>query len=183
MLEPITNKRQMYKALSSGKFGNTIQQYSPAEWWESNAGCEYAKWGVRTKTVGGPCRLHCPSHEVMPTVKSFSPHECNVSVMLDCVGQVTWLGDIYRSEQGLVCSGHESPPRTHNWRDMMKHPNLWMGLRASMLLKKHLNANSYDDLMLLIELYPDHVYELSALDVCYGMVPLRNSIIWEVRAY
>ena len=43
--------------------------------------------------------------------------------------------------------------------------------------------SSYDDLMTLLEVYPDAVIEFTAYDREIGNVPGRNTIIWEVRNY
>jgi hypothetical protein len=57
------------------------------------------------------------------------------------------------------------------------------GIRSIVLLKRAVNANSWDDFQVLIEQYPDHVIAFSCYDCCLGTVPLRNTIIWECRAY
>lgn len=180
----ITDKRQMYADLAAGRLGNCIPQFFGVEEWSASlATGPYTHWGVRTLTPGGPCRLNCPTHEVRQTVRAFRPHRPNISVMISCVGQVQWLGDVWESPTGLVCEGHEAPPRVHDWRQMMRTRNRWEGLAARMLLRRHLNPNSLSDLDDLLGLYPGHVVELSALDVCFGVWPDRNAVVWEVRAY
>lgn len=57
------------------------------------------------------------------------------------------------------------------------------GLRAKMLLQRHLWPNSYDDLMELLDDHPDGAVEFSAFDKAVGCIPYRNAVIWEVRAY
>lgn len=182
----VANKSQMYELLTAGRFGNTIPQYGSVEEWVASGDPQrYPFWGVRTKTPGGPCRLNCPVAEVEATVKSFRPHPPNISVMISSVGRVTWLGDVWDSPTGLICSGVEYPKRVHDWRQLMNKgvPSRWEGLAARRLLQRHLNPNSYDDLVGILEGFPSHVVELSAMDVCFGVIPHRNAIIWEVRAY
>lgn len=184
MKPPITHKQHMYELLKRGGLGNTIPQYGSLEEWEaSGEHLIYPYWGVRTKTPGGPCRLNCPSEEVAETIERFRPHPPNISVMISSVGRVTWLGEVWDSPSGLICSGVEYPPRVHDWRVEMRHPMLWEGVDARSLLRHHLNANSHDDLMELLELYPDHVHEFSVMDRCYGTWPHRNAIMWEIRSY
>lgn len=55
------------------------------------------------------------------------------------------------------------------------------GLTAVMLLKQHLNASSYDWLIELLELYPDHIIEISAYSQEWGTIPGYNCVFWEVR--
>jgi hypothetical protein len=65
----------------------------------------------------------------------------------------------------------------------MLAPRLWEGSAARGLLRAVLNPNSYDDLMEMIGVYPNHVVEMSVLDCCFGTVPGRNAVVWEVRRY
>jgi hypothetical protein len=180
-MSPITSKRQMYAALAAGGFGNTIPAYHSVADWHAAGGPRLPFWGVRTMTPGGPCRLNCPAAEVEATFAEYLPHRPNVSVMISSVGQVTWLGDVWDSPTGVVCSGVEAPTRVHDWRALMKSPRQWAGVSARALLRRHLNASSLADLWAVFDRWPSHVVELSAMDRCFGTVPGRNGIVWEVR--
>lgn len=57
------------------------------------------------------------------------------------------------------------------------------GIIAVSLLRHFMDTASYEWLQLLLERYPDHVVEFSTYDVCWGTVPNRNSVFWEVRKY
>lgn len=57
------------------------------------------------------------------------------------------------------------------------------GLKCKLYLKEILNPNSYNDLMFLINEYPDHIIELSVYNIDLGFLPNQNMIIWEVRRY
>lgn len=177
----ITSKREMYRLLTQGNFGNTIRQYATVSEWENDGGPALPWWGVRTKTPGGPCRLNCPAEEVTATALSFAPHEINISVMISSVGNVTFLGELYDAPGGAILTGREWPPQVHDWRTEMRSPSTWVGAAVPLLLRRHLNPSSHEDLAALREAYPGHVYEFSCLSVCYGTVPGRNAIIWEVR--
>lgn len=181
----ITSKTRMYSLLAAGAFGNTIPQYFSVEQWSDAGGRARPFWGVRTLTPGGPCRLNCPVAEVEDTALQFAAagHRVNISIMISSVGQVTWLGDVWDSPEGLVCYGHEYPERVHNWRELMRHPREWKGIAARHLLARHLNPSSRSDLEAALERWPGHVVELSALDRCFGTIPGRNGIVWEIRSY
>lgn len=187
----VTNKSQMYRMLSAGAFGNTIRQYFDLDVWQSGEEADrIATWGVRTLTPGGPCRLNCPNHEVPKTALEFmgAGHRVNISMMVDRVATVTaWL-EVWDSSTGLVVEGIEYPDTEDGWtwRNSMPMPSRrqhWTGTAARLVLAKHLNANSRDDLGALLSRCPDHIVELSALDRCLGTVPHRNAVVWEVRAY
>lgn len=178
---PITSKRVMYEMLGRGDFGNTLVQYAGVAEWVADGGPSLPWWGVRTKTPGGPCRLNCPAQEVAATAASFAPHQINISVMISSVGQVTFLGELYDAPGGAVLTGREWPPQVHDWRPEMRTPTTWTGAAVPLMLRRHLNPSSHEDLAALREAYPGHVYEFSCMDVCYGTVPGRNTIMWEVR--
>lgn len=187
---PITDKRQMYRLLQAGAFGNTVPQYFSVAEWEAGDAREYPFWGVRSaRTSMHPaCRLYCPTAAVAAYAARHFADGVNISMMVDAVAGVTaWL-EVWDSPVGLVVEGIEHP-RTWdgwNWRNSMKDPartRRWEGVAARAVLARHLDPNSRDDLAVLLDRYPGHVVELSNLDRCLGTVPHRSAIVWEVRAY
>lgn len=56
------------------------------------------------------------------------------------------------------------------------------GIAALEILRWACCPNSFDDVMALLEQYPDAVIELTAFDWWIGVLPARNTIIWEVRS-
>lgn len=186
MICPITSKAGMYHLLAAGRLGNTIPQFFDLADWRASADYRrFETWGVRTLSPGGPCRLYCPRAEVESTAEAFGC-PVNVSCMIDAVLNVTaWL-EVWDSPTGLIVEGIEHPLRGLSWRQAMPDParrRTWTGIAARMILRRHLNPNSLADLESLIELYPDHVVELSACEGCFGTVPGRNAVVWECRQY
>lgn len=63
------------------------------------------------------------------------------------------------------------------------------GAPALLLLREHVDAQSYDDFHYLLDLCRDDsavqfpVIEFSVFSTCVGDVPGRNTLIWEVRKY
>ena len=183
----VHDKATMYQLLAVGAFGNTIPQFfSVDEWKKSPDSSKYDSWGVRTQTPGGPCRLRCPTEEVAVTAASFAPHGLNISCMVDDVAQVTLWADVWDSPTGWVVYGVEHPDTAGGWtwrNSMPTKGRHWEGLAAKMLLRRHLNANSYEDVGEVFDRYPGHILELSALDKCFGVMPHRNAVVWEARLY
>jgi len=190
MKDPVLTKADMYARLSRGDFGNTNAQWTGnyAMWMMERASPQWAHqklWGVRhTRVSGFPgTQLNVPSDQVQHVIREggFGP-DYNISPMVPT--GIRWEGDICRSHDGpgLVMSGNFRPANG-SWRTHMKTPRLIQGTAAYWALKAVLNENSYDDLMILLDEYPDHVVELSALDVCFGTVPGRNAVVWECRFY
>lgn len=191
MREPITSKGQMYKALAAGLLGNTTPQWFDVyEWWSDNERLKYGWWGVRTMTPGGPCLLSATSEGAFDAARLFKRygHKVNISPMIDKFCTVTaWL-ELWDSPTGLVVEGVEYPDTVGGWTWRNSMPDQtrrkrWEGVQARMVLRRHLNENSLDDVAELMEQYQDHVLELSAVDRCIGIVPHRNHIVWELRSY
>lgn len=193
-MDAVRTKVDMYRRLQAGEFGNTTPMWTDAiEWWADNSTMGYGRladnaplvWGVRTMTPGGPCRLNCPWDEVSKTFDEFEAagHRAQISAMVDTFATVTLWADIWDSPAGLVVYGIEYPDtKAYTWRSgMPARGRHWHGTAAKLLLDRHLNANSRDDLRILLEALPGHVVEMSALDRCYGTVSHRNGIVWEVR--
>lgn len=188
---PVTSKREMYARLAAGEFGNTIPQFfSVADWLAAPDSRRFSLWGVRSaRTSMHPaCRLNCPAAEVPGYAAQHFPDGPNISMMVDAVAGVgAWL-EVWDSPSGLVVEGVEHPDTAGGWtwRNSMREPTRrrhWSGVAARLVLARHLNENSRADLAGLLDRFPDHVVELSALDRCIGSVPHRNGIVWEVRAY
>lgn len=188
--EPVLTKAEWYRRAATGEFGNGLPRFHDlAEWWEHPLG--YAKcelWGVQHTTIPGypGTRLNVPRDDVVFQIRDTfdGPRVFNycISPMVHQFGTVLWEGDIMRGVDGLSCHGHARPEKG-TWRKHMAKPDVWKGSAATAFLRHVLNGNSYDDLELLLDGYPDHVIELSALSRCYGTCPGRNSVIWEVRRY
>lgn len=175
----------MYRLLSQGFFGNTINQFFSIREWKGSPDYHQSEfWGVRSLIAGGPCRLFCPREEVEITVQQFQEQKVNISAMIDTQVDVTLWADVYDSPTGLLVYGIEYPPKGGSWRKLMPvQGKQHTGIEATLLLRKHLNAYSLDDLYTLRDIFPGHVYELSACSRNIGRIPNRNAVMWEVRAY
>jgi hypothetical protein len=183
--EPVLDKKSMYRRMVAGEFGNTLPRFfTVRDWLES--GVQYTLWGVQHTSIAGfpGTRLDVHYEDVEDVIRDggFNGNYC-IAPMVHQVGNVQWEGDVYdHPEHGVICSGNVSPANG-SWRTHMKAPRLWEGCAATTLLRAVLNENSFDDLMELVAAFPNHVVELSALDACFGTLPNRNAVIWEVRRY
>lgn len=50
-------------------------------------------------------------------------------------------------------------------------------------LRRVCTPDSFNDIVDLLEVYPSHIIELAVYTRCLGILPHRNTIIWEVRSY
>lgn len=192
MKPPVLSKADMYRRIVAGEFGNTLPRFFSIEDWEgpgrTGMWMQYELWGVQHTTIPGfpGTRLDVARRDVRRHVREeFGGGDYCISPMAHQVGNVLWEGDVARDldgAPGLLCCGNVNPANG-SWRTHMKKPREWRGSAAVLLLRSVLDPNSYDDLMVLLDEYPGHVVELSALDAYFGTVPHRNAVVWEVRRY
>ena len=181
----------MYRRLIAGEFGNTIPQFTHwRPWIHSEEFQRYDWWGVRSMIPGGPCWLNVHYYDVMDHVAELTRKGIgyNISIMIDRIATVRlWAEIAYDASGSLIVYGVENPatlPAGSSWRSVMPYGGRhWEGSAARMILRRHLNASSLDDLDVLLAKYPDHVVELSACEECIGTIPHRNAVVWEVRKY
>lgn len=188
---PVLSKTDMYSRIVSGEFGNTLPRWFDWRAWVADPrgwlDTAHPLWGVQsTRFAADPrARLNVPRSEVYDYLAS-SGLLCDgycISPMVTQYGRARWEGDVYdHPTEGLICSGNAAP-EPGSWRTHMKSPRLWQRSAAYALLREVLTPSSFDDLMILRDLYPEHVYEFTALDVQFGTVPGRNAVVWEVRRY
>ena len=182
MREPIRSKDVMYRTLVAGGFGNTCPVYfSVGEWLRAENG-GVPLWGVRSHTSGDPrARLDVPTAVVADYCRSvFGDHGFNITPMVDHM--LAFRGEVYDAgSRGLVLFG-VAGRRELKWRPAFRqYGREYTGSAAAVVLRTVMNGNSYDDLQILLEQYPGHVVEFTALEREFGTVPGRNSVVWEVR--
>jgi len=68
-------------------------------------------------------------------------------------------------------------------RDCLKNGISVTGLQAKIIIQHYMFPNSFNDIIELIELYPNHVIEFSTYNHAIGDCHNRNTVIWEVRKY
>lgn len=186
--EPVLTKADWYARVLTGEFGNSLPKFfSWGEWIADPLGFESCTlWGVQHTSIPGfpGTRLNVNKEDVGKVICANFPGKIDycISPMIHQFGQVLWEGDVMRGVGGVSCHGHANP-QPGSWRKHMVKPDVWEGSAAIALLRSVLNGNSYDDLAILLDSYPDHTVELSALGRCYGTVPGRNAVIWECRLY
>lgn len=179
MKEPITNKSQMYQKLLSGAFGNVCKSWSNVQDFLAAgphpAGSVFA---VRTLIRNGTFFSPQPADKVVETCSRLM---CGYNIVIN-------LPDHKLVIQGEVCRNPDlrlyySTVTKSMRAALLEDGKSVRGLTAKMILEHYLDASSYEDLMVLLEQYPDHVVEFSVHRVPVGVDRRRRCIFWEVRRY
>ena len=176
----IRTKMQFQALQTAGVLGNCLPTFFTVDNWLESRPAPGALWGVQhTKIAGFPhTRLNTPTEEVADQVRFFGP-DYKIAPMVPA-GSIIWEGDI-RYDPALTCFGHYKP-EPGSWRKHMRTPDVFQGVAAEGVLAL-MSPSSREDLRDLFDLYPDHVIETSVMNRNFGMLPNRNSVIWEVRLY
>lgn len=97
--------------------------------------------------------------------------------------QSTLIGEICRTFRGL--EGHMGISNGLSMRAAMKQGLLIPRTGSTILamFEKYMDASSQDDIQSLLELYPDATIEFACFSCDVGIIPNRNTLVWEVRNY
>lgn len=182
MPAPICTKRRFYALWHEGRLGNRPHAWNAlvqvfADGWRKPV-------GIRTLgRTGGKVMYRCPIERLAEVVASWPGTPTFTEPMPDT--QRTIQGEVTRNEGGLELTYQLGADENGlpMMREAMKHPLRATGLVALEILRHFLWPSSFDDLMELLDLYPDHVIEFGAHDVAVGVLPCRNTVVWEVRHY
>ena len=139
----------------------------------------------RGRAGGGRAVTHIPADAVTAKIREWAEEGIDPELitfhesMPDESLQIQ--GEVARDVGGLNLS--YSVERRQAMREAMEHPSLASGLSARLILEYFLDANSREDIDMLLDLYPDAVIEFGTYERDVGLLPRRNTVIWEVRNY
>jgi hypothetical protein len=189
MPPPVLNKDDMWRRWQAGEFGN-----KPRVWLslaELSASGYTGPVVVRYKAASAKwVAYHVPAAEVPDKVAEFVADGADPRLFAfnESVPDplITLQGEYLRNPPSIPGQmpgqlHYSLVPGTHrgSLRDHGRHAG---GLEAQGILRRWLDAPSYEWLMELSELYPDHVVEFSTFSRSLG--DLRwNTVFWEVRLY
>jgi len=180
---PIRTKRQFVREYQKGTFGNRAPTWNTLA--EFQASGYRGLVHIRNRVAGGPTWYDIPAQEVAQTwtdlvrkgikadslyLSGMAPHH-----------KGTIQGEIRRDELWLTltyCSA-KLPMR----ESMANGASTAHGLAATMMLRHYMDPASFDWVMDLLDMYPDHVIEFSCFSIPWGTIPNRNTVVWEVRQY
>lgn len=183
-MEPVQTKAEYYRRYIAGEFGNRLKVWRT--WDQYQASGYTGLLGIRNTTANSPfCRYDIPHCEVPSVVAEFVAKGCNPGTMTfnEAAPDKALLlqGEVMESESGMYL--FYSVVQAQMRIALLKSPRHAYGNSVIQILKTYLDPNSYEWVRHLLDVYPGHVVEFSAYDRFLGSVPLRNTLIWEVRNY
>lgn len=179
---PVLSKLDFVRRYRQGEFGNGSPTWDTLEAWDEGRTVfpENSLFNLRSRHRGGITLYNLCSDEVHRYYAQWSGDKPYISVM--CPHDKTILqGEILQGSNGL---GLYYTTDQRPMREALRSQSCSVeGLAAVMLLKKALNPKSYDWLQVLLDRYPGHVVEFTALSTEWGTLPGYNTLFWEVRDY
>ena len=95
--------------------------------------------------------------------------------------RITLQGEVWRGVDGLYLNySYIKKPMRQALSEQSLHAER---SKAKALLEYFMDANSLDDIYALLDLYSEAVIEFTTYDYELGVLPHRNTLIWEVRNY
>jgi hypothetical protein len=183
----ILTKRESTDGYKNGRFGNHLRQWdTPAQALaECGEYCELPTFMIRYRGKGsqGPA-VSAPSVTLQ--------QEWDYLIARGYAAKDLYTGercpDHKLTFQGEICEyPHVGGYALHwsKWQDIQRRVLAFDGQHkfgpgAKLLCKTFMDADSYDDLNTLLDLYPLHTIEFSCFAVRLGNLR-RNTIFWEVR--
>jgi hypothetical protein len=208
MIAP-TNKKNFYKRYLEGEFGNRPQTWSNyKELLDSNyVGYVTARdlipgglcfYKVSTKTIRKTIQENLEVKEifgqkgdhtnyVFDNPLPFDPKKYRYNESMPDE-YIRLQGNVWRDYRGLCLE--YSCEKNIEHRPAVRHPYVQQAqlLMAESLLKSSLSPSSYEEIVYIIDNYKasescSAIVEFSTYSINVGILPYRNTVIWEVRNY
>ena len=180
----VLSKTINYNLYQRGLFGNKLRSWDNLEDYRNDdyKGCVSIRY--RGLIPGQFCYYNVNENEVEQIVDdiiSKGGEKVRITINESAPDEfLTIQGELTRNECGLYLYYSTLKGKM---RDCMKDAISTYGLQVKLMLQYYLTPSSYEDIMDLLDLYPEHVIEFSTYSKCLGDCKGRNTLIWEVRKY
>lgn len=181
----VETKRQAFALFHGGRYGNKFRT------WDSVRDFVYSRYvGTATMRYSGTVTgrawvaYNVPHTQVAARAKEWIAQ--GADPMLIVVNEsapderLAIQGEIVSTPKGL--SFFYSTLKT-KMRIAMAQGQQAHGLMSLALLRRYCSPSSFDDLMELLDLYPDSAIEFSVYEMNVGSCRGRNTVVWEIRNY
>jgi len=179
----VGSKRKFYELWHAGVLGNR-----PATWRsvEEAVRSGHTRFGIREvgKTGGGKFQIVYGTDALIEEMRRWRLENRAFSIDGGVLNETVLLqGEMCRTTRGLegmfaVRSGTDI--REAFRRGLFKPKR---GLEVYALLQHFMDPSSRDDIDAIWDLFPESVIEFACFPENVGVLPHRNTIIWEVRNY
>ena len=174
-------KAEFVRRYQQGEFGNRLQNWDDRQ--SLLASGFSGSVGIRNRVAGGRFYYGVkvadlrdewgyPEPESQMYFSEMAPDE-----------RLVLQGEVSVGERGLMLVYATEPGVSMRVALSQRAPLHAYGTAAVMTMQWAMDPSSYDDVRGMLDSYPGAVIEFSSYNVNCGMLPHRNTIIWEVRSY
>lgn len=184
MHSPITTKEKFYRLWDAGLLGNRLNTWEgPIQYLGERGYSKTDLLVIRDKNPSGYCKYDIRTDHLIREWVNAVNQGCDpvLNEAMDPSRVLLNAEARYIAEHGFTLT--YSLERLHMRPAIAKAARHAIGTKAMAIVRHFLDGNSQDDLFGLFERYPDHVIEFTALDKYVGILPRRNTLIWEVRFF
>lgn len=184
---PVLTKKDFVRRYQRGEFGNHAPTWDSFEEWVEDDKSLDDMYHIRNRVAGGPTYYNVQGYglwrEWDALCKQVNPSSLYISAMAPTEktvvqGEVQQPGEKWTSLQVT----YSAVPATMR-EALAKETRHLHGLWANSLVAWYMDPSSYEWLWVLLDRYPEHVIEFSVYSTCWGTIPNRNTVFWEVRKY
>lgn len=180
----IKTKSEMKSLLNQGRFGNMLQSWNSLDDFLASSYSGQVTMRYSGSGGGAWCEYNVPRSHVEERVNKWISEGADRSRIYFNMSAPDDLlliqGEVMRCEWGLyLCYSTLKKPMRIALTEKCSHSYF---LSAQLTLKHFLDAASYENIINLLDEYPDCVIEFSTFDSPVGNLGW-NTIVWEVRHY
>lgn len=179
----IPTKAEFYRLYTAGVLGNTTRNWDKSKALELDQDSTVDKIGFREIGKAGGGRFEIvPRGQIFETAVVWSLYGINFNLSEAAPDHLIILqGEICRTFRGW--EGMFSTTPGLRMREAMKIWKSFRGLAVGVILDTFMDPTSRDAVDQLLELYPTATIEFACYSRDVGVIPNRNTIIWEIRDY
>jgi hypothetical protein len=183
----IPDKKTFYEMYEKGAFGNKLRTWDSI--YDFFGDCDLGwrgKVSMRYRGAGGGgfCKYNVTCADANAVLDQWVREgaDPNLVVLNESApdDRLVWQGELLNAVDGWVLRYSEEKAKM---RDAMTKAQQIRGIAVIALMKYTMTPSSYEDVMAIFDLFPDSVVELSVYAHRVGVIPGRNTVIWEVRNY
>jgi hypothetical protein len=181
----IRTKSQMYGLLLSGAFGNTIRAWTYDEWLRESNKPSHAGFRYCSHKLHGPCLTGLYIGQLEIALESYE--KAGWPKRDAIIGEE--LPNHRRIFQGEVCISERGYDLTYTTQALPMRPAMAQeqlyadGISALVLMRRFIDPQSLSEIVDLSAEHDNAVVEFTTCSIDVGMIPHRNTVIWEVRNY
>lgn len=179
----VKTKSEFYNLYHNGFFGNKVRTWnSYKDILKDNYNGQVS---IRSKDIGWKTLFNINVKDVPEILNDLKQKNNSISKFMFSEtppdNKMIFQGEIKRTEKGLYF--YYSDLKLPMSIALKKKSKIIIGIRVLNMLKQNLDSVSYEDIMDILNLFPDDVIEFSCFNCSVGVIPGRNTIIGEVRGY